>query len=64
MLPTALTDRPFLLWASHHGRMVCAATLFVRERPGISDVTVLELIIVPDRSGGAARASLASLRLA
>jgi hypothetical protein len=30
----------------------------------LSDVTVLELIIVPDRSGGAARASLASLRLA
>jgi hypothetical protein len=30
----------------------------------ISAVTVLELIIVPDRSGGAARASLASLRLA
>ena len=27
-------------------------------------VTVLELIIVPDQSGGAARASLASLRLA
>jgi len=30
----------------------------------LSDVTVLELIIVPDRNGGAARASLASLRLA
>jgi hypothetical protein len=30
----------------------------------LSDVTVLELIIVPDKSGGAARASLASLRLA
>jgi hypothetical protein len=30
----------------------------------LSDVTVLELIIVPDLSGGAARASLASLRLA
>jgi F5/8 type C domain len=30
----------------------------------LSDVTVLELIIVPDQSGGAARASLASLRLA
>jgi hypothetical protein len=27
-------------------------------------VTALELIIVPDKSGGAARASLASLRLA
>jgi hypothetical protein len=30
----------------------------------LSDVTILELIIVPDKSGGAARASLASLRLA
>jgi hypothetical protein len=30
----------------------------------LSDVRVLELIIVPDKSGGAARASLASLRLA
>jgi hypothetical protein len=30
----------------------------------LSAVTVLELIIVPDQSGGAARASLASLRLA
>jgi len=30
----------------------------------LSDVTVLELIIVPDMSGGTARASLASLRLA
>ena len=30
----------------------------------LPDVTVLELIIVPDKSGGAARASLASLRLA
>lgn len=30
----------------------------------LSDVTVLELIIVPDQGGGAARASLASLRLA
>jgi len=30
----------------------------------ISDVTVLELIIVPDKSGGAVRASLASLCLA
>ena len=30
----------------------------------LSEVTVLELIIVPDKSGGAARASLASLRLA
>jgi hypothetical protein len=30
----------------------------------LSDVTVLELTIVPDNSGGAARASLASLRLA
>jgi hypothetical protein len=30
----------------------------------LSAVTVLELIIVPDKSGGAARASLASLRLA
>jgi hypothetical protein len=30
----------------------------------LSDVTVLELIIVPDQSGGATRASLASLRLA
>ena len=29
----------------------------------LSDVTVLELIIVPDISGGAARASLKSLRL-
>lgn len=29
----------------------------------LSDVTILELIIVPDQSGGAARASLASLRL-
>ena len=29
----------------------------------LSDVTVLELIIVPDNSGGAARASLKSLRL-
>jgi F5/8 type C domain len=29
----------------------------------LSDVTILELIIVPDRSGGATRASLASLRL-
>jgi hypothetical protein len=31
---------------------------------GLSGVTVLELIIVPDKSGGAARASLVSLRLA
>lgn len=30
----------------------------------LSEVTVLELIIVPDKSGGAARASLASFRLA
>jgi hypothetical protein len=30
----------------------------------LSDVTVLELIIVPDMGGGTARASLASLRLA
>ena len=30
----------------------------------LSDVTVLELRILPDQSGGAARASLASLRLA
>jgi hypothetical protein len=30
----------------------------------LSDVTILELIIVPDQSGGATRASLASLRLA
>jgi hypothetical protein len=30
----------------------------------LSDVTILELIIVPDKSGGLARASLASLRLA
>jgi hypothetical protein len=30
----------------------------------LSPVTVLELIIVPDKSGGAARASLESLRLA
>jgi hypothetical protein len=30
----------------------------------LSDVTVLELIIVPDQSGGVARASLATLRLA
>jgi hypothetical protein len=30
----------------------------------LSNVTVVELIIVPDQSGGAARASLASLRLA
>jgi hypothetical protein len=30
----------------------------------LSDVTVLELEIVPDKSGGEARASLASLRLA
>jgi hypothetical protein len=29
----------------------------------LSSVTVLELIIIPDMSGGAARASLASLRL-
>src|SRR5216683_3608132 len=32
-------------------------------RVELSDVTVLELIIVPDISGGAARASLQSLRL-
>jgi hypothetical protein len=31
---------------------------------GLCDVTVLELNIVPDKSGGEARASLASLRLA
>jgi hypothetical protein len=30
----------------------------------LSDVTVLELVIVPDKIGGEARASLASLRLA
>jgi hypothetical protein len=30
----------------------------------LSDVTILDLIIVPDNSGGEARASLASLRLA
>jgi hypothetical protein len=30
----------------------------------LSEVTVLELRIVPDQSGGTARASLASLRLA
>ena len=30
----------------------------------LSAVTALELVIVPDKSGGAARASLASLRLA
>ena len=30
----------------------------------LSGVTALELIVVPDKSGGAARASLASLRLA
>jgi hypothetical protein len=33
-------------------------------RVGLSHVTVLELRIVPDQSGGKARASLASLRLA
>ena len=33
-------------------------------RVKISDVTVLELVIMPDISGGAARASLKSLRLA
>src|SRR5438876_11638635 len=32
-------------------------------RVEISDVTVLELVIVPNNSGGAARASLKSLRL-
>jgi hypothetical protein len=32
-------------------------------RVELSDVTVLELVIVPDISGGAARASLRSLRL-
>jgi hypothetical protein len=40
----------------------------IREAEGyaveLSGVTALELIIVPDKSGGAARASLASLRLA
>jgi hypothetical protein len=30
----------------------------------LSDVTMLELRILPDQSGGTARASLASLRLA
>lgn len=30
----------------------------------VPDVTILELIIVPDRSGGEARASLSNLRLA
>ena len=30
----------------------------------LSDVTVIELVIVPDESRGAARASLKSLRLA
>ena len=33
-------------------------------RVDLSDVTVLELNIVPDKGGGAARASLAQLRLA
>jgi hypothetical protein len=32
--------------------------------PQLNDVTVLELIIIPDISGGPARASLAELRLA
>ena len=32
-------------------------------RVELSDVTVLELVIVPDISGGAARASLRSLHL-
>jgi hypothetical protein len=33
-------------------------------RPQLNEVTVLELIIIPDISGGPARASLAELRLA
>jgi len=32
-------------------------------RVDLVDVTILELVIVPDRSGGEARASLAQLRL-
>ena len=37
----------------------CGGTLIVE----LSEVTVLELTMVPDKSGGAARASLVNLRL-
>ncbi len=74
---TERTQEFALRWSPDHGR---SFREIVRQQwnfspPGtvreiedyavdLSDVTVLELKIVPDKSGGEARASLASLRLA
>jgi hypothetical protein len=71
------TQEFFLRWSPDHGRSFrvivrqqwnFSPPVTVRETEDytvdLSDVTVLELRILPDQSGGTARASLASLRLA
>ena len=44
--------------------VACLSCIAVAYRVELSDVAVLELAMVPNISGGAARASLKSLRLA
>ncbi len=74
---TQRTQEFVLRWSPDHGRSFreivrqqwnFSPPVTVRETEDytvdLSDVTVLELKIVPDKSGGEARASLASLRLA
>jgi hypothetical protein len=71
------TQEFVLRWSPDHGRSFreivrqqwnFSPPVTVRETEDytvdLSDVTVLELRILPDQSGGTARASLASLRLA
>jgi hypothetical protein len=74
---TQRTQEFVLRWSPDHGRSFreivrqqwnFSPPLTVRETEDytveLSDVTVLELRILPDQSGGTARASLASLRVA
>jgi hypothetical protein len=74
---TQRTQEFVLRWSPDHGRSFreivrqqwnFSPPMTVRETEDftvdLSDVTVLELRILPDQSGGEARASLASLRLA
>jgi len=74
---TQRTQEFALRWSPDHGRSFreivrqqwnFSPPVTVRETEDytvdLSDVTVLELKIVPDKSGGEARASLASLRFA
>jgi hypothetical protein len=74
---TQRTQEFVLRWSPDHGRSFreivrqqwnFSPAMTVRETEDftvdLSDVTVLELRILPDQSGGEARASLASLRLA